>query len=374
MINKLKLKNFKAARSLSIELAPLTLLSGLNGSGKSTVLQSLAVLKQSYQARTHNALTLSGPLVFLGQGSDVLSEGAETDTVSISVTSGDNESLWDCKAVRDSSELEFVRAPESLPSFITDQGFQYLQADRIVPDTLYPQAGQQDRLAGFLGGHGEFTADFLQRRAKQDVSAKRLCKEGGIPVQPELLAQVAATEGLLDQVAGWLQHLSPGVHISAESISGLDRVQLQFRYLGGQQGRTGGYRPTNVGFGLTYCLPIITACLSAPTGALLLIENPEAHLHPNGQVMMGRLLRMCASDGVQIIVETHSDHVLNGIRLETKAKKLSPDDVSLNYFKRDLSSGDCYVATPCLLPNGDISNWPEGFFDQWEKSLDALVM
>jgi len=128
-----------------------------------------------------------------------------------------------------------------------------------------------------------------------------------------------------------------------------------------------------VGFGLTYSLPILVACLSAPVGALLLIENPEAHLHPQGQTKLGELLAICASDGVQVIVETHSDHVLNGIRLAVKKDLLAAADVQLCYFTRDVKTGDCYIESPSVLPDGQLTNWPKGFFDQWEKSLDALL-
>lgn len=373
MLSRLTLKNFKAARSLSVELGELTLLAGLNGSGKSTVLQSLGVLRQSHQFGTGGSLVLTGPLVSLGQGSDVLSEGAEEDTISIDVVVDGESKHWECRAISDANELMFISRPQIMPSFLSPSNFQYLQADRIVPDTLYPMAGQQARLEGFLGAHGEFTADFLNREAKRPVPERRLCNKDNLQIEEGLWGQIAATHGLLDQVAGWLQHISPGIHLSAETLKGLDQVQLQFRYLGSAQGRTAYYRPTNVGFGLTYSLPIITACLSARSGSLLLLENPEAHLHPNGQIKMGQLLGQCAADGVQIMVETHSDHILNGIRLAVKAKMLTPSQVSLNYFTRELTTGDCYTENPVLLENGDISNWPNGFFDQWEKSLDALI-
>ena len=186
-------------------------------------------------------------------------------------------------------------------------------------------------------------------------------------------AQITSTSLLRDQVAGWLQQISPGVHLQAEPLTGADEVMLKFRYLGTAHGRSGSYRPTNVGFGLTYCLPILVACLSAPAGALLLIENPEAHLHPQGQAKIGELLALCAADGVQILVETHSDHVLNGIRLAVKNGRMAANDVRLCYFTRNVSTGDCYVETPSILPDGQLTNWPDGFFDQWEKSLDALL-
>ena len=84
-------------------------------------------------------------------------------------------------------------------------------------------------------------------------------------------------------------------------------------------------RPTNMGFGVSYALPVITAGLLAPAGSLLVVENPEAHLHPAGQSRVGRFLAHLAASGVQVVAETHSDHVLNGVRLAaveaTRARK-----------------------------------------------------
>ncbi|PTR15428.1 putative ATPase [Nitrosospira sp. Nsp2] len=373
MLDRVRLNNFKAARSLDLPLAPLTMLAGLNGSGKSTVLQSIAALRQSYQVGFGNGLQLRGPLAVLGQGIDVLSEGARDETITIEVEEGGVKYRWVCKVEPDANQLEFIVSPPKVHPFVTTPDFQYLQADRIVPRTFYPQADQHSRKAGFLGGKGEYTADFLARNGNRIVSERRRCTQDGLSVEETLWAQITPTFQLLDQAAGWLQQVSPGVHLQAEPIRGTDDVMLQFRYIGSKHGRSGSYRPTHVGFGLTYSLPILVACLAAPLGSLLLIENPEAHLHPRGQVKIGELLGLCAADGVQVIVETHSDHVLNGIRLAVKNGSLKNDDVKLCYFTRDVSSGDCYIELPAVMPDGQLTNWPTGFFDEWEKSLDALL-
>jgi predicted ATPase len=104
-----------------------------------------------------------------------------------------------------------------------------------------------------------------------------------------------------------------------------------------------------------------------------MIENPEAHLHPRGQVAMGRLMALAASIGVQILVETHSDHVLNGIRLAVKAGEIPPDDVKLHFFRRDRETKATVIETPPVARDGRLGFWPEDFFDQWEKSLDELL-
>jgi predicted ATPase len=106
---------------------------------------------------------------------------------------------------------------------------------------------------------------------------------------------------------------------------------------------------------------------------LLLLENPEAHLHPQGQVALGELLALAASDGVQIVVETHSDHLLNGVRLAVKREKIRCIDTAIHFFSRSVDTGDSTVQSPVVMSNGRLSNWPDGFFDQWDKSLEALV-
>jgi predicted ATPase len=90
---------------------------------------------------------------------------------------------------------------------------------------------------------------------------------------------------------------------------------------------------------------------------------------------MGELLALAASCGVQVVIETHSDHVLNGIRLAVHGGKLEPEDVQLHYFQRQEKQGQAFteVVSPRIDRNGRIDNWPDGFFDEWEKNLITLL-
>jgi len=375
MLERIRLENFKASRDVDNRLAPLTILAGLNSSGKSTLLQAIASLRQSYEpnGRT-DGLSLSGELVQLGRYGDLLTEGSLGDTVAITIGEGGASHRWVFGGPLDASQLQFAEAPPSAPNFLTSRDFQFLQADRIIPQTLYPQAPQRARDTGFLGARGEYTADFLSMAATRVVARVRSFPRSGLGLNEELLERVAPTDGLLDQVVGWLQQLSPGARLGTSPIAGTDEVLLQYRYDGRVRETTSNfYRPTNVGFGLTYCLPIVVSCLAAPRGALLLLENPEAHLHPQGQAALGELVARCASDGVQIIAETHSDHLLNGVRLAVKRRLLKNSDVALHYFSRSIETGEASVQSPAVLENGRLSNWPGGFFDQWDRDVDALL-
>lgn len=370
MIEHIQLKNFKVSRDVSLNIAPLTVLAGLNGAGKSTSLQALALLRQSFGKSGDTAtLHLIGDLLRLGEFDDVLSETAQDDQIVIQIIENGKKFVWQSEGGRDAKQIKVLNPP-AIPFFLQDQYFQFLQADRITPRTLYPQTPLQ---TDFLGVGGEYTVDYLARYGTETVVSekRRAILSSVIPM--DLQVKVSPTYKLLDQAAAWLQFLSPGARLNSGRISGTDEVQLHFNYTSHQQSLDQNRRPANVGFGLTYSLPIIVACLAAPKGSLLLLENPEAHLHPQGQAALGELLARCAADDVQILVETHSDHLLNGIRLAAKQSLIAADQVAMHFFTRSYATGDASIESPRLLPSGRLTAWPNGFFDQWDKSLDALL-
>ena len=104
----------------------------------------------------------------------------------------------------------------------------------------------------------------------------------------------------------------------------------------------------------------------------MLIENPEVHLHPAGQALMGLFLADVARAGVQVVVETHSDHVLNGVRRAVKRGDLAPDEVAIHFF-RARSEGGAQVHSPTIDSAGNIDVWPAGFFDQFDKDMNYFA-
>jgi predicted ATPase len=376
MLNHLQLKNFKSARDLEVELRPLTVLAGLNGSGKSSVLQSLALLKQALDHDDPpNVLPLRGGLVRLGRSEDVHFEGADSSELTLTVRSsaGLVRFVSAAKDAADTLDLSVEGDFASLKGEL-NTWFQFIQADRMTPAAQYDQASTPDQQRGWLGCRGEFTVDFLQRNEERRVADRRQCPGEIFGLDPAILRLIAPTTKLGDQTAAWLQMLSPGVRLRAIPVDLADATSLRFQYTSTEiASNTREHRPSNVGFGLTYSLPIIVACLAADPGGLLLLENPEAHLHPRGQAALGRLLAMCCADGVQVIVETHSDHLLNGIRVAVKQLAIDAENVGLHYFTRDVRSGESHVESPRILSDGQLDRWPDGFFDQWDKSLDALL-
>jgi predicted ATPase len=128
-----------------------------------------------------------------------------------------------------------------------------------------------------------------------------------------------------------------------------------------------------MGFGVSYALPVVVAALRAPQGGLLIVENPEAHLHPAGQSAMGELLALAAGDGVQVLLETHSDHVINGIRraVVEQTVRLPTKDVAIHFVLDEPAEEP--VTTISLDQTGTLSAWPPGFFDQIERDLAQIA-
>ena len=130
-----------------------------------------------------------------------------------------------------------------------------------------------------------------------------------------------------------------------------------------------------MGFGLSYTLPIIVALLSSTIipGTVVLIENPEAHLHPKGQTEMGRLISLCVSCGSQVIVETHSDHLFDGIRIYTKQHEGFSDEMRAYWFEQSRDAGTSVIKVTVDKDGRYTTDYPPGFFDQFENNASALL-
>jgi predicted ATPase len=172
----------------------------------------------------------------------------------------------------------------------------------------------------------------------------------------------------LHQVEARMRQFFPGLSLEVRQVPQANAVTLGLR----TSYATDFHRPVHVGFGITQILPIVVAGLSSQPGDLLLIENPESHLHPAGQAMMGGFLSRISAAGVQVLVETHSDHVLSGIRRAVKGCILAPDDLQIHFF-RDRDSERGQVVSPSVDRTGNIDTWPDGFFDQFDKDMNHFA-
>jgi predicted ATPase len=377
MITSLHLLNFKPFANQSLEFKKLTLFSGLNSTGKSSVMQSLLLLRQSYQQGLlpEKGLALNGYFVNIGTARDALFEGAKEDLIGFGIVwENNNKATWRFKYDREVDVLNIDSEPvssEVYKSNLFGNDFHYLQAERLGPRPFNEMSDYQVRQLGQLGIKGEYAAHFLAINGETVIPNSSLSHpEVKLKTQRQKELSTAKSMDLIDQVEAWMGEISPGTRLKIDAKSDVDLMSFQYSY-----GDSNPYRATNVGFGISYTLPIIVAALASTPGTIILIENPEAHLHPKGQVKMGELLALAASGGVQVVIETHSDHVLNGIRLAVHGGKLDPKDVQLHYFQRQNREGQIMtdVVSPKIDRNGRIDRWPDGFFDEWDNSLEILL-
>jgi predicted ATPase len=375
MYNELQLIHFKAFRHLDIELRPLTLLSGLNGMGKSSTLQALLLLRQSYLGRDANVesdnrlqLILNGDLINLGTGRDVFIDRNDYLPSQSELTILLNHATQGQGAWRYEYDLGTadVLTPLSVPSseanphiyhtaLFGDKQFHYLKAERIGPRTTMPMSDYMVSQRNQIGAGGEYAPHFLSAWESK-------------PVHPALHHPNENAHSLRAQVTAWMGEISPGTQIDLRPHADMDLMNIRYGFAG-----TPTFRATNVGFGISYTLPVLIALLASEPGALVLLENPEAHLHPRGQSQMGQLMARAAQAGVQVILETHSDHIMNGIRVATKNKLIQPDEVAFHFFQKAENGLDVVVDTPELDEEGRLDYWPKQFFDEWKNSLDELL-
>ena len=375
MLIRLDLRDFKCFGNLQLPFAPLTLLSGFNASGKSSVLQALVLLHQTMREHEWSTrLMLNGSIIHMGTLADVVDKVNGRSEFEIGIVDDNLECSWVFAGERSdmSMRVDTVTVagahrtqPNDLQYLIPHDMHQrtlsltnrirrltYLTAERVGPREVYDLLDRQ--VATVVGSNGEHALSLLHWGSDERVL-------------PELLSPTAPSTRLR-QVEAHMNTFFPGFAMNLQRIPQTNTLTLGVR----TSTDTDFHRPVHVGFGLTQVLPIVIAGLSAVKKDILVIENPEVHLHPAGQALMGQFLGDLARAGVQIIVETHSDHLLNGIRRSVKAGRLEPEKVALHFF-RPRREGMAQVISPQLDYSGNVDHWPEGFFDQFDKDANYFA-
>lgn len=361
-INALTIEGFKAFKEpTSFSFGRLTVFAGANSVGKSSVIQALLIsrvtMEQAASASPQEPrIALNGPyLLALGNTQQV----ATTSKVKFDYAFTQQKKLsLDFHAPPDDNYLVLKKregmGAAKLDNVLAAPNFHYLNAERIGPRPLYVDSVQT---LPSVGCQGELAVQLLSNRSE------------AVSVYPKKNVKSVSDDpyntyglSLLDQTKGWMEYLLPGSNFSANRLRELNYSRIIF----GDSKST----PPNVGFGVSYVLPIVVAGLIAEEGSLFIVENPEAHLHPSGQSRIGQFLGVMAAAGVQVVVETHSEHVINGIRIAVLKRILRHEDVAINFLSRNSYNID--VNTILLDAQGDLSDFPPGFFDQLEQDLISI--
>jgi len=417
MIRQLILKNFKLFKEETvIPLSNINLLTGINGRGKSSVLQSLLLMRQSPEFdRTTNKIILNGEDVKLGTFKDIknisstpidftffyetfsiryrLSENPD-DAMVVNIDEiyieGLGENPFKIRLVKDKNELYKV-VNEAEPStesiftslydlFINESLFvlkkadancemvkqninfskiHYVSADRVGPKLYYIDKSLKDFHS--VGSSGEDTVNVLFHAADEFVGQKFLDNLNHFfHIAAE---EVPKTVGL--QAQFWLGQLFGGAKYDIKRVDEANLLTFSIS----PDGSFNYFKPTNVGYGYTYLLPIIVAGLTAKAGDLLIVENPEAHLHPFAQSVIAKFLTLVSMNDVQVIIESHSEHILNGLRIPVYNGIVKNEHLNVLYFDRSVEK---YFKPILIDDKGGIADWPPDFFDQATRDLNYL--
>jgi len=412
MLSHISIENFKSIAQLEMPLSKLNVLIGPNNSGKTSVLQAPAIAKQASQG----SAIFQGPIVKVGSFTDAvykhdknlciaftfvlspqrrhgiapyqrarsehlvpnlrsltchveISSSPEGDPVVLrgiiarqeagfSLEYPAEEVLWQGQRVKANTSLrglvpyvssgtsEMVEAYNAVSEIVTDEfrdNFFYISSMRGTGERSTPVDHRFSQRPQDVGIHGE--------KALQVLAFLR--------DDPEF-AEV------MDHVASWLDRfglkelaarIAPGPSYSLSTKNKITDVSSNI---------------LDVGFGINQLLPIIVQCFYAPKGSLIMIEQPEAHLHPKAQAIVADLLADVVKFGNQVIVETHSEHLLLRLQTNIAQKRLHASDVTINYF--DQSAEGTKKTNIKIDDNGYfVQPLPEGFFEEgFQETLAHL--
>lgn len=413
MITNIKLNNFKVHQELDIMLGNLTLLTGANGMGKSSVIQSLLLLRQSYnkESETINGLKLNGTLWKTGTKKDILCDNYKSDG-KISIKLESSEGDIDIKIPFDAKENDknYLESEINTDGFnfkkspLFGQNFHYINAFRLKPQALYPkdtETVEKNMQLSCQEGDCFQTVYFLhhwgERKECECIDELLYPEDKEFDDTDTLLSSLLNNrndnrvnkKSLKYQVEQWLQKISPEVKLTIKQVDD-NNYKLSYKFTK-QEGQTNDFSAENVGFGITYTLPILVAILSAKPGAMILIENPEAHIHPGAISALMDLVIRAIKAGIQIVIETHSDHVINGMlvkvaqenREEVKPSVLTQDITKVYFFTRNNEDHTSEAIPLQIMEDGRIvavnnegmrcKKLPQGFFDQINKDLREIM-
>ncbi|MBF0590740.1 MAG: DUF3696 domain-containing protein [Nitrospirae bacterium] len=388
MMAYVRLEGFKCFLDETIPLAPLTILAGVNNSGKSSVIQALLLLKQTVETSGYEfphgmvqsaipalhmrperwKISLNGPYVHIGNPHDIFCQWSEKDNITISFAVKNHpDKILKLTLLYDKNNYNYphmqVENDEDfaeLHKILRNIRIQYIGAMRTGPQLSY-SVNNVPILKMSVGNMGEFTVHCLHEFGQGQTSIRALDYEpdgNGNDTESE-------SRTLSYQTERWMNYLIPGIRFEYKKITESDALTMG---ISNNNKDTEYFRSTNVGFGITYCLPIVVAALMSIRGDILICENPESHLHPKAQSHLAVFLARVASAGIQVITETHSDHILDGIRVAVKRGIIKSSHVAINYFDRNYR-----LSCPEMDKDGRLSMWPEGFFDQINIDLGELM-
>jgi predicted ATPase len=347
MLKKLVVKNFKCFENEEFDFRNLTILTGENSSGKSSLIQAILVLGNPNFVTSPFNQDLLGYLQYLGFNE--LFNKFTNDKEIILEADIQNDKSLKINLTKDNVSIDELNVPNPLTYL---HNLFYLIADRwrITQLNNYNETLHNK----YFGIRGEWVANYYEHNKRKTIEEYLIKDNSGYTLET--------------QVNYWLKYITgiDDIEIETEKIAPTT-VKSFFKYKGRE------FLPENVGTGLSYLFSILVMCLSAKKGNIIIIENPEIHLHPKSQAKLGEFFAFIANAGIQLIIETHNDHIINKIRYEVYKNRINNTDVIFYYMQNK----NPHITKLFLNKTGhwidskeNIIEFPTGFFD---ATLDELL-
>ena len=363
MISKIHVKALKSIKDLTVKCAKLNLFVGVNSSGKSTFLQALLILMQQ---------NLNGKYVSLGEFREVRNLYMPEETIKIEVLSSDSKKTWIEFKEDDEKDGYSIKSsidePGVLESTLEEEellgtyNFYYLSCHRIGANDIYAKNMVNESNFGI---DGEYALAYLLKNGSEPVS-------DGLSVEDKNI-----TNSLLEQVNYWLNFIV-GTTLYINDIKKTNYLQARYYNNPKNAGAETMYsRPINVGSGVSYLISIIISCLGAEKESIIIIENPEIHLHPKAQSRLCDFLYFVSKAGCQLFIESHSDHIFNGLRAKVATKKIQEKDIAVNFFAvneewETKCNPICFKEYGKIVGTNDEMDIDD-LFDQFEIDLNKML-
>ncbi len=362
MLKKLYIKNFKCFDELDLEFSYLNYLVGTNSSGKSSVIQALLLLLQNISEKGKSPL--NGRYISLGEFKEVANYVNNAKEFILKETSKKQSTLL--KFTEKGIEIKNLQETGTTTDFLNEHKFnisnkkiKYIPANRIGYQDLYSRSNDY---FNDIGLNAEFIFDYFEKNKNAHINPSLM-----IDSQYPLLE---------NNVNYWLKKIL-NTYIRTKPIEKANNVRAEYALSDSDF----YVRPKNIGSGISYMVSVLITCLQAEKDDLIIIENPEIHLHPKAQSILNDFFVFVAKAKIQLIIETHSDHLFNGVRKAINRHKKGKNDFNsidkkstkIHFFIINNKTFQSEHTEIILNDWGGITNYQKLLFDQFDDDLDELL-
>ena len=371
MLTSVSIHNFKCLRNVDdVNLATINILSGANGEGKSSFVQVLLMLSQTWNRGKYDLLNpCDTEMIYLGDFQQILSYDAAPREMLIGLAfNGDTGESFELRYDENAQNPQYGELcglkfnGEEMLADASDMGGADDVENDVTPSA--PVLGTLDSYPALMSLKRVFYVSANRKAASRAMrkslgaNEKRFLPDG-LNVLQMIAGMDSEGKELLKQ---YMNKIFGGATVKVDEDEENYRLQLDSHAESEHL-----YDPVNVGYGYSYVLTMLVSLIIARKNDYIVIENPEAHLHPSAQAEVMKIIaEVATSKGVQLFIETHSDHIVNGALVAVNRKTLTNQELEILFFNKG------HVQNLEITESGRIMNPPKKFCDQYSKDLDIL--